>query len=386
MQPGHNLDMADELGTPDFASVVQELRTIRERGIPALRHIRPQALEAIARQAGLVASDDTVPTAIEELLRKAADIFGGGADQDIAEYTFGLVSGWRMRPASARREQAALAYGATADSFRKDPERLVIEQMAEGVLEVAREGAMRQARLAMEQRRHPADSRLAVQWVERFEAYYRIWTPVSGLAGDLLAAVSFYRQEPSEHLPWDPDSADPFDPVEYGQYYMTLALVHYTRFLVELRRFGSLHGGLWLLSDTETEQQTADAIYRIGWHNNMNEDDDSWLRRNLVDARHEENEHFVQLMASTTMGTHVHRKWQEYGRSCHCQDAEHGDGPECQVHATIKACQDYMTLIDEDWLKIADWYRPGSKPIRSVQAEDLYAAHIRAVSDRHQYP
>lgn len=376
---GQNLDMTDESWTPDFDTLVAELRQVRERGIPGLRELRPKGLAAVARQVGLVTSEDSLPAAIEDVLRQAVDIFGGGIEQDVAEFTFGLAQGWRSRPAYARRQKAAEASDLTVDSFRKEPERRIILEMAEGVLAVAREGAMRETRLAMEQRRHPADSRLAVQWVERFEAYYRIWTPASGLAGDLLAAINMYRQEPSEHLPWDPNSEEPFDPVEYGQYYVTLALVHYARFLVELRRFVSRHGGLWLLSDVEKEQEAADAIYRIGWHNNMNEDDDSWLRRNLVDARHEENEHFVQLMVSTTMGTRVHRKWQDFGRSCHCQDVEHGDGPECQVHATIKACQDYMTLIDEDWLKIADWYRPGSTPVRSVQPEDLYAAHVHAI-------
>lgn len=376
--------MADESWTPDFETLVSELKQVRERGLPALRQLRPQGLSAIARQAGLVTSDDALPAAIEDVLRQAADIFGGGQDQDVAEFTFGMVQGWRMRPASERRHRAAQEYGITVDAFRKDPERTVIEQMAEGVLGLARETAMRQTRLAMEQQRHPADSRLAVQWVERFEAYYRIWTPVSGLASDLSAAVTMYRAEASDHLPWDLDSDKAFDPVEYGEYYMTLALVHYARFLVELRRFVTRHGGLWLLSDAEAEQQAADAIYRIGWHNNMNEQDDAWLRRNLVDARHEENDHFIQLMQSTTMGSLIHRKWQEFGRTCQCQDLEHGDGPECQVHATISACQDYMTLIDEDWVRIADWYRPGTRPSRGVVAEELYKTHVEAIRNRQQ--
>lgn len=126
-------------------------------------------------------------------------------------------------------------------------------------------------------------------------------------------------------------------------------------------------------------QQAADAVYRIGWHNNLNQENDSWLRRHLVDARHEENDHFIQLMQSTTMGTLIHRRWQEFGRSCLCRDPEKGDGPECQVHETIRACQDYMTLIDEDWIRIADWYRPGARPHRGVAAEELYKTHIEAV-------
>jgi len=38
-----------------------------------------------------------------------------------------------------------------------------------------------------------------------------------------------------------------------------------------------------------------------------------------------------------------------------------------------------MTLIDEDWVRIADWYRPGTQPSRAVVAEDLYKTHVEAV-------
>lgn len=374
--------MTEESWTPDFDTVVQELRQIRERGLSSIRSMRPKALTAVAQRAGLVTSDDSIPAAIEDVLRQASDVFGGGIDQDVAEFTFGLASGWRMRPASARREQAAATYGITPDSFRKDPERLVIEQMAEGVMAVAREAAMRKTRLDLEQRRHPADSRLAVQWVERFEAYYRIWTPVSGLAADLHAALMYYRDKPSDHLPWEPDSHEAFDPIDYAQTYMTSALCHYARFQLELRRFVARHGGLWLLSDAEVEQKVADAIYRIGWHNNLLEEDDAWLRRNLGDARQEEDDHFVHLLASTTIGTMIHRKWQQLGRDCECVDLEDGDGPECQVHSTIAACHEYMSLIDEDWRRIADWYRPESKPRQGVEGYELYDSHVSAVRRR----
>lgn len=371
---GQNLGMTEDSWTPDYESVVQELRLIRERGLVDLRRLKPPTLTEVARLAGLVTSDDAIPAAIEDVLRQAADIFGGGPDQDVAEYTFGLAPGWRLRPASARRAQAALTQGMA----RKEPERHIIEQMAEGVLGVAREAALRQTRLDIENRRHPADSRLAVQWVERFEAYYRIWTPVSGLEADLRAAIQLSREEPADHVPWDPNSAEAFDPDEYVNMYLTNALCHYTRFRLELRRFEGRHGGLWLLSDADVEQQVADAIYRIGWHNNILEEDDAWLRRHLGDARHEEDDHFVHLLASTTTGTMIHRKWQAYGRTCTCQDLEHGDGPQCQVHMTIAACDDYMRLIDEDWMRIADWYRPGSTPRRGVEARELYDAHVKA--------
>lgn len=91
---------------------------------------------------------------------------------------------------------------------------------------------------------------------------------------------------------------------------LTNALCHVTAYRLELRHFQRRHGGLWILYDAEVEQQVADAIYRIGWHNDTLEEDDAWLRRHLGDARHELDDHFVHLLASTTTGTIIHRKWQ----------------------------------------------------------------------------
>jgi hypothetical protein len=210
-----------------------------------------------------------------------------------------------------------------------------------------------------------------VQWVERFEAYYRIWTPVYALGANLAAAIATRREEPADHPPWDPDSSEPYDPEDQADGYGRYALYAYAQFRLELKRFMTRHGGLWLLSDVDVEQQVADAVYRIGWHNPLNEDDDSWLRRFLADSRHEEPQHFAQMLKATSIGSQTLLEWQQYVASCDCADVEQGQEG-CQVHATIQACHDYCDLIDADWLKIADWYRPGSMPRRGVTGAMLY--------------
>lgn len=110
----------------------------------------------------------------------------------------------------------------------------------------------------------------------------------------------------------------------------------------------SRHGGLWLLSDVDVEQQVANAVYRISWHNPLNEDDDSWLRRFLADARHQEPQHFAQMLRATSIGSDLLAEWQQHVASCACPDPDRGE-PGCQVHATIQACHDYCDLIDADW-------------------------------------
>jgi len=58
------------------------------------------------------------------------------------------------------------------------------------------------------ERRHSADSRLAIQWLDRFEAYYRMWTRISRLGNDLAAAISTRREPDLGRAPWDPNDKD----------------------------------------------------------------------------------------------------------------------------------------------------------------------------------
>ena len=367
--------MWGEIRLPDHDTVVAELRLIREKGVGSLRRYAVPALHRVCQIAEMTMSQhEQEPAAIETLIREAVQSLGGGRAGEAAEYTFGLISGTKLWPASDRRTAAAKAQGVSVDRFRKAYEPQLIEQVAEGVLAVCHQAHLRQTRMQLE-RRHPADSRLAVQWVERFEAYYRIWTPVIHLAGDLRAAISTRHEPSSEHLPWDPDSKEPYDPEDQARGYARYALYAYARYRLELRKFMARHGGLWLLSDTETEELATQAIYRVGWHNPLNEDDDSWLRRTLAESRGEESEHFFQLVFASSLGEQIYTDWQQYVAACRCPDVDQA-GPDCQVHAAITAAQEYCDLIDADWLRIADWYRLGARPPKPADDQRLYEMRI----------
>ena len=130
-----------------------------------------------------------------------------------------------------------------------------------------------------------------------------------------------------------------------------------------------------MLSDAETEQEVADAVYRIGWHASIDDDDESWLRRQLADSRHEETEHFWNVARSFKDGLRIHDQWQDLvhqGAGLESDEAKVA----CQVWLTIAACHDYCNMIDADWLKIADWYRPGSVPKRGTSGKTLYEQHL----------
>lgn len=42
------------------------------------------------------------------------------------------------------------------------------------------------------------------------------------------------------------------------------------------------------------------------------------------------------------------------------------------IGQTIRAATDYMDLIDQDWLRIADWYRPGTTPQHRLDHRELW--------------
>lgn len=349
-----------------------DLARVRERGAGRLRGLHLPALSAVVEITDLSEKTGAEPAAITTLLREAVDHLGGGSLQDAAEYLLGLYRGTALWSGRMRREHAAALFDITAETFRKKPEKDLLGQVAEAVLAICHDARMRQTRLDMETRRHPADSRLAVQWVERFEAYNRIWTPVYALAANLEAALDTYLEAPADHLPWDPDSAQPYDPITQARGYARSGLYNLAQYHLELKRFMSRHGGLWLLSDPQVEEEVSSAIYRIGWHNDLTDEDESFLRRHLADSRHEETEHFWSVIRAIPQGLRIHDRWQDMVRAGVGLTTDQQKATS-QVWLTITACHDYTRLIDEDWLRIADWYRPGSTPERTVSGATLYA-------------
>ena len=165
---------------PDIQALLDEIRQIREAGLGNARRLPLSNLMKAARLADLTTARTSEPAAVEQLLRLAVDKLGGGAEQDATEQLLGLAQGTKLRPAVDQHRLAAQTMDRQPETFRKSHERLFLEQVAERVPAVCRDAQMRQAHVQME-RRHPADSRLAVAWVERFESYYRMWTPIYAL-------------------------------------------------------------------------------------------------------------------------------------------------------------------------------------------------------------
>lgn len=366
--------MGDDSRIPDYEAVLADLKNVREHGIGRLRQLTLPALQEASRATGHSEGGGATPAALRALLTDAVDRLGGGTMQDCAEYSLGLAPDTALWTAARRRAEAARVWGSHPDTFRKTTERDILGQIAEAILDLAHTARMRETKLAMEAR-HPADSRLAVQWVTRFEAYYRIWTPVYALAADLEAALATRKEPAGPHAPWDPDGREgtgPWDPEDEADGYALYALYHYASYQLELKRFMSTHGGLWLASSRDNEQAIADAIYEVGWHNSLNEEQDAWLRRHLADSAHQELDHFKRLILATSVGESIYREWTAWMRLCDCSNPEALEKA-CQVHACISAAHRYCELIDDEWDRIADWYAPGSARPRPTPPQTLYS-------------
>ncbi|MFF3557638.1 hypothetical protein ACFYXL_30025 [Streptomyces tsukubensis] len=118
----------------DPASVLMELQAVRRAGLLRLRGRELPALESAAAS---LAPARTREGAVEALLRRAVERLDAGTLRTAAEYTLGLSQGTRDWPASSRRARAAEVYRVSEERFRKHHEVMVLEQVAEHIVELA---------------------------------------------------------------------------------------------------------------------------------------------------------------------------------------------------------------------------------------------------------
>ncbi|MFD6421109.1 macro domain-containing protein [Streptomyces sp. NPDC060198] len=151
---------------PPHALIVDELRELRRRGLPRLRHCVREALAAAATAAGLRTGPEDELEAIEELLGRAAQRLAGGVPLSdgnecdplarAAGHAFGLFPDRRGMPAVDRRKAAAAVYGVSTERFRKSHEHEVVAELASAALAVARGAGRAPGALAESRPSQPA--------------------------------------------------------------------------------------------------------------------------------------------------------------------------------------------------------------------------------------
>ena len=382
---------------PSEDELVEELKQVRRAGISQVSRAAMPALERLARASGQVDVDAAVGAyVIESTIREAVSGIGGDLS-DLAAISLGLEPGARAdRPAELRKLAAETA-GVSASHYRHTLEPRIFTAIAQVMLRDAHLYRMRLTRLR-DEARTPVGSRLAVEWLARFESMYDIWTPTVALGNDLTAYRSTLLEE---DRPWDLEP-DPADPTDLGHTqerqalgYAYHALHHLACLLAATQRFQRRFGGLWLLPDAQAETDLADANYRIRLESPFSEHDESQIRMILAECDNEELDPFLARLELTELGREHRNVWERWCASCDCtwdpgatagrdyfpthRNIE-GVDKHCDVHNLILGCNDFCLILNDAWDEIADWYRDFPRPVRTgLSAEVLYSERESAL-------
>lgn len=309
----------------------------------------------IVRAKSASESTGDLATAAYGLLRELVITVDGRRGGPVATL-LGLATGTRGAPLKDRRRQTAeLLFISPAHLRTSDREATLIESLADELY--AADSAYRlRHRHRKEPERPPERSGLGVDWLAQHRTYRRIWTPLSGVRNDLYVLRRYLTAEEEDR----PAIADRLCSMTW----------HWARFLTALAQFVQEQGGLWLLADTDSEIAAADAMYKVQFYVPLGETDNSWLRTILADTPHDELDGFGdRLIAAGGRRRELMAAWVTWAGQCQ----EDGSSRECacSLHAWVQAADQFIRLIDEDWYRIADYYRttevdPGGLDVRKL--------------------
>jgi len=350
----------------------KQLQTAIVDAVRALAEDRGAIVAAVASQAELMTLDcvvaeasdrgrttpplDVVAGVVVLFLEEAADSLEehphAGTEPNRAagaRAALGLEPGTQGMPLRGRRGQTGrvgtiarwLAY-APPSLFKarqdgRSPFDALIDDVAEHLLR--REVAFRvgEQRLAQRARRPPLESAMRVDWLARFERYYRIWSYVAGVRNDVAVGLAQLRTD-------TPTEAD---------YFVRKSLYYQACFLTELEGFIRERGGLWVLPDPTAEQALADAVWIIRDSTSLTEIDESILR--LAVGGWGEIATFVQATHTDAALQGLVETWRDWIGACRCEDLERPDSG-CAPHQCLHWAATFMSALDTQWDLLTDWY------------------------------
>lgn len=292
------------------------------------------------------ASDDDADLAVaaDTVIREAARRVDDGDAYGPVATLLGVAPGSRGTLVKERRKRVAAILHVSAEHLRKGREVDLIEAAADELYALDSAYRLRH-RHREEAEREPEQTHLGIDWLEQHRSYRRIWTPVSGMRNDLAALREYLAVEEEDR-----------DAISDRLANITW---QWARFELALQRFVDEQGGLWLLADADSEIAAAEAIYKLQFYVPLGETDSSWLRTMLADAPHEELDGFGDLLVEAgerrreLMGLWI--AW------AGCLEPDKGDC-ECNFHRWQRAADEFIRLIDDDWYRVADFYRqPGNQ-------------------------
>jgi hypothetical protein len=231
----------------------------------------------------------------------------------------------------------------------------LLERMAEHLSLRDSEFVAETRRLAQRARRPPLESAMRIDWLARFEFYYKMWGPASGLRHDLELALHHHKRVE----------------VAAAELFTRKSLYYYAKYLAELKHFEDERGGLWILPNTKTENAIADSSWLIRKTSPLTEVDESMLCVAL--AEFPELALFIHATFTEPYLQPIVNPWRDWIYACQCARPRH-PRKDCKIHKTIKWAALYMDALDAQWDFLADWYhlpRPGSAvdPLKFVEGD-----------------
>lgn len=214
-----------------------------------------------------------------------------------------------------------------------------VQLLADAVFAAEMQYELDKTRQRLRERRRPSDTALGVDWLARFEDYYRLWSALSGLVLDLRLAL---RDTRASH---DADA----------RHMMDQSLWFFVCFLAELDAFSRKRGGLWLLPTRRPadESALADSLWLISKASPFRRLEESELR--VLYRNTDPREVSVFLPALERSASTLRRNWHTWVQTCTCRDVKHGN-KRCRVHQVIRQGALYNDLVDSYWDELADWY------------------------------
>ncbi len=273
-----------------------------------------------------------------------------------ARVALGLADGMQGKPLRGKRGTEGrvaalarwLAYEPASLFHQRSDGRSVfdvlIDDIAEHLFRREVEYLVNAQRLVQRARRPPLESAMRIDWLARFEVYYKMWSPASGVRHDLEMALRHRRQG---------ETAD-------AELFTRKSLFYYAVYLTQLECFADRYGGLWILPNTKTENAIADSSWLIRKPIPLSEVDESILRLTL--ATHAQLALFMHATFAVPHLQPIVCIWRDWIHACKCARPRR-PRQDCKVHQAITWITLYMDALDEQWDSLADWYqhpRPGT--------------------------
>ncbi len=298
----------------------------------------------------LVDAMDVLMEAVQELAQDSIRIFNT---------MFAVGEGTQLPRLEDRRATLAKTLGVDIKTIRRREDR-ILATVAYSIVEREQATRLREAHGRLE-RRQPVEASLAVDWLDRFRHYYRMWTDLSGLRNDFQAFLVRRAEHP------DDDAVKVYGPS---------SLHYFTRFIAHLEQFVNQEGGLWLFSSPDTEVAISDAVYEIAWHAPADDLEQSWLRTELHAVAEEEKHPFTTRLQQQRKGRAFIDRWNGWLRECGADPGCEPDSPakRCELHQVIALSDYYLEVVEREWNVICDWYHlpPERLAGDSLPAEALF--------------